>query len=748
MTTRPELKTRIIDAVRTTPQVAYSLHALHELRDRVAGGSAHATPTILQYEAAECGVACLAILLGYYGRWVPIEELREVAGVNRDGTSANNLLLTAARYGLEGRGYTVAPGDLTGDVLPCIVFWEFNHFVVVERRTSEKVWINDPATGPCVITAQDFERAFTGVILALEPGADFVPGGEAPNFVRSIRQTLPGVKAPILAAVLGGFLLVVPGLMIPGLQRAFVDYYMIAGLSRWLWWLVGGIAAIALAKGLLTFLQQRTLARFQVKLGVDTSGRVLWHILRLPMAFFAQRNSGEITNRLMVSDRLTGLLSGSLAVTFIGLLSIVIYAVVMLAYNVPLALVVIAFAALNLALLVLMSRRLSDANRRMLQDEARMQSTMIHGFANLDTYRASGADNLFFRRWAGEHAKVVSAEQAMAFWQRLLAGLPILLGTIAGACIVFIGGMGVMQGTVSIGMLVAFQALMANFNAPVTSVMGLTAQLQQARGHIDRLGDVGRQRVDPILEAPDESGVIPALHGALDIQGLTFGYTTVTAPFLRDISLKAPAGGRVAITGATGSGKSTLARLMVGLMTPRDGVIRIDGIDLARLSAPVLRSAVAYVDQTTTLFAGTVRENLTMWDLTISEDRVVAAARDAMVHEMIASRPMAYETRVDDNGRNFSAGERQRLAIARALAVDPVLIVFDEAMSSLDSIAEQGIIDNIRRRGCTCILISHRISTLRDCDEIIVLDEGRIVERGRHTALMAAHRHYQKQVEA
>jgi NHLM bacteriocin system ABC transporter peptidase/ATP-binding protein len=740
------LKRKNINAMSRTARLFAD--AWSKLRARIADASVHRTPTILQYEAAECGVACLAIVLAYYGRWVPIEELREVAGVNRDGTNAKNLLLTAERYGLKGGGYTVGPDDLTDGVLPCVVFWEFNHFVVVERRTSEKVWINDPATGPRIITTQDFDRAFTGVILALEPGPDFAPGGEAPDLVRSIRQTLPGFEAPIAAAVLSGFLLVVPGLVIPGLQRAFVDYYMIAGLSDWLWWLVGGVAAIAVGKGLLTFLQQRTLARFQVKLGVATSGRVLWHILRLPMGFFAQRNGGEITNRLMVSDRLTGLLSGSLAVTFIGLLSIAIYAVVMLAYNVPLALVVIAFALLNLALLVWLSRRLSDANRRMLQDEARMQSTMIQGFANLDSYRASGAENLFFRRWAGAHAKVVSAEQTMAFYQRLLAGLPILLGTIAGACIVFIGGVGVMQGTVSIGMLVAFQTLMANFNAPVTSVMGLTAQLQQTRGHIDRLGDVTRQRVDSILDAAEEPTTIPALYGAMDIENLAFGYTTVAAPFLHDISCKVPAGGRIAITGATGSGKSTLARLMVGLMTPREGVIRIDGIDLARLSAPLLRSAVAYVDQTTTLFAGTVRENLTMWDLTISEDRMVAAARDAMVHEVIASRPMAYETRVDDNGRNFSAGERQRLAIARALAVDPVLIVFDEAMSALDSVAEQGIIDNIRRRGCTCILISHRISTLRDCDEIIVLDQGRIVERGRHATLMAARRFYHQQVEA
>ncbi len=713
----------------------------------MAGASRLRTPTVIQHESAECGVACLAILLAHYGRWVPIEELRDVAGVNRDGTKALNLLRTAERYGLEGAGYTIDPDDLVPAVLPCIVFWNFNHFVVVEGRTADKVWINDPATGPRVVTAREFDQAFTGVMLALEPGPHFIKAGHAPALRRGVRETLSGFGPAVTAAILAGFLLVVPGLVIPGIQRAFVDYYMIAGLDDWLWWLVGGIAAVAVAKALLTFVQQRTLARFQVRLGASVSGRVFWHILRLPMAFFAQRNSGDIANRLTAGDRLTGLLSGNVAVTSINLLAILIYATVMLSYDVPLGLIVVAFALLNLALLTLFSRRLSDSYRLMLQDEARMQSTMLQGFANIETYRASGTESLFFRRWAGAHAKVVSAEQAMTYWQRLLSGLPILLTTVAGVCIVLIGGMRVMEGTVSVGMLVAFQTLLNNFNSPVISVMGLGAQLQQTRGHIDRLGDVTNQRIDPML-ADTNMSELSASHWALELDHVAFGYAAVNAPFLRDISLKFAPASRTAVTGPSGSGKSTLARLIVGLSAPREGSVRFGGIDLANLPTPLLRSAVAYVDQTTTLFAGTVRENLTMWDPTISEERMVAAARDAMVHEVIASRPMAYETRVQENGRNFSSGERQRLAIARALAVDPVLIVIDEAMSALDSVVEQAIIDNIRRRGCACILISHRVSALRDCDEILVLDEGCIIERGRHSALFAAEGAYRTLVEA
>jgi NHLM bacteriocin system ABC transporter peptidase/ATP-binding protein len=718
------------------------------MTDFSARSARRRTPTVFQHEAAECGVACLGMILGYHGRFVPLEELREVAGVNRDGIKASNIVKTAARYGLAGKGFTIEIKDLPAVDLPAIMFWNFDHFVVAEGCKGDRVFINDPATGPRVITMREFDAAFTGVVLTFAPTADFKAGGEAPSLLRGIRESLAGFRVPLAGAVLAGFLLVIPGLLVPGLQRAFVDYFLIGGLDHWLYWLIGSIAAVALVKGIITFLQQRTLARFQVRYGVSTSGRLLWQILHLPVPFFAQRNSGDVANRLTAADRLTGLISGSLAVALINLLVIAIYAAVMATYDAPLTLLVVAFAALNLALLIWLSRRLSDAHRRMLQDDARLQAMTLQGFANLDAYRASGSEGLFFRRWAGAHAKVVSAEQAMSFWQRLLGSLPVMLTTIAGVAIVLYGGMRIMEGTLSIGMLVAFQALMLNFNAPVAGFIGVGGQLQQTRGYVDRLGDILRQRLDPMLAGEAGLDDLPTPRGSLTVDRLAFGYAAVNAPFIRELALDVPAGSRIAIVGATGSGKSTLGKLIVGLLTPRSGGICLDGIEIARLPPPVLRGAVAYVDQTTTLFAGTVRDNLTLWDTTIAEDRMVAAAQDAMVHEVIASRPTAYETKVEENGRNFSGGERQRLAIARALAVDPVLIVFDEATSALDAVSEQAIFDNIRRRGCTCVLISHRMSAVRDCDEIVVLDAGRIIERGRHSVLIAAGGPYKRLVDA
>jgi NHLM bacteriocin system ABC transporter peptidase/ATP-binding protein len=711
-----------------------------------SGARPRRTPTVFQHEAAECGVACLAMVLAYYGRWVPLEELREMAGVNRDGTKASNLVKIAARYNLQAAGYTIKPEDLAAAKLPAIVFWSFNHFVVVEGRAGERVWINDPATGPRVITTREFDEAFTGVLLTFVPKPDFQPGGHAPALIGAIRERLAGFGVAVAAVTIAGFLLVAPGLVIPGLQRAFIDYYLIAGLHDWLWWLIGGIAAIAVLKGLLVYLQQRTLARFQVRFAVATTGRLLWQILHLPIAFFTQRNPGELASRVGIGDRLTGLLSGSVTVTIVNLLAITIYAAVMVTYDVPLAVMVVVFAALNLSLLLWLARRLADAHQRMLQDDGRMQAMMLQGFANMETYRASGTEGLFFRRWAGAHARVVSAEQAMAFWQRLLSSLPIMLTTIAGVCIVLLGGMRVMEGTISIGMLIAFQAIMFNFNAPVTSAIGLSGQLQQTRGYVDRLGDVMRQPLDPLLRN-DRKVDLPVPRGALELDGVSFGYAAVNAPFLRDISLQIAPGGRIALTGASGSGKSTLGKLIVGLLMPRAGAIRLDGVDIMQLPGTVLRSSVAYVDQTTSLFAGTVRDNITMWDATITDERMVAAAKDAMIHDMIAARPNAYETRVDESGRNFSGGERQRLSIARALAVDPVLVVFDEATSALDAVVEKAIFDNIRRRGCTCVLISHRLSAMRDCDEIVVLENGQILERGRHGVLMANGKRYPRLVE-
>lgn len=696
------------------------------------------TPTFLQHEVAECGAACLGMVLAYFGRWVSLEELRYATAVNRDGTKASNIVRAAKLYGIAAKGYTKTPDELANLPMPAVVFWNFNHFLTVEGVSDGRVWVNDPATGPRTMTLAEFDEGFTGVVLTFERTPEFQTGGEAPSLFGNIRSQLSRVRSGLVGVVLAGFLLLIPGLLLPGLQRAFTDYYLIAKKENFLWWILAGLLALAVARGSMVMLQHHVMARLQLRLGVTSNSQLLWHILHLPTNYFAQRNAGEIAGRTSIADRFTGLLSGSVGFAIVNLLTIAIYALVMLTYSPRLTLIVVVFALINLSLLVWMVRFLSDLHRRSLQDDARLQGTTVQGFANLDNYRASGTEDLFFRRWAGAHAKMVSAEQNMNNYRRLLNNAPVLLNSVAGVAIVLFGGFGVMEGAISIGMLVAFQTLASMFNAPVASFVGIGAQLQETHGYADRIGDVLRQPADPMLDARREAGPLPKFSGRVEVENVSFGYSPITPPQLVDVSLSITPGARIGIVGGSGSGKSTLGRLLVALAAPQKGEIRLDGVAIDKIDNTALRTTVGYVDQTTSLISGSIRENLTMWDTSIPEERIVAAARDAAVHEVIASRPSAYDSKLTENGGNFSGGERQRLAIARALVSDPCMIVLDESMSALDAVAEMNIVDNIRRRGCTCVLIAHRISAVRDCDEILVLEQGRVVERGGHEQLMAA----------
>ncbi len=705
-------------------------------RFRNAGGTRVHTPTVLQMEAVECGAASLAMILAYHGKIVPLEEVRTACGISRDGSNAKNILLAARGYGLEAKGYRKEIDDLPDVPLPVIAFWNFNHFVVLEGKKNGLYYLNDPGMGPRRVTEEEFSDAFTGVVLTFAPGSEFAPGGARPSLVAALKSRLTGSGGTVAFAALAGLALVVPGLAIPIFSRIFVDDYLVGGMSDWLRPLLLGMAITALLRGGLSWLQQHYLLRLETKLAVSTSSRFLWHVLRLPMSFFTQRYAGDISSRVAINDRVAQLLSGRLASTAIDVLMVAFYSLLMFTYDWMLTLIGIAAAALNLGAMMLVSRRRVDGNRRLLQEGGKLNGVSMNGLQTIETLKAAGGESDFFATWAGYEAKYVTAEQELRVQTQTFAMVPPLLQLLTTAVVLGVGGYRVMMGDLTMGMLVAFQSLMASFLAPVNALVDLGATLQSMQGNMNRLDDVLRYPVDSqAMEDTPAEGAFDKLEGYVELKDIRFGYSPLAPPLVEGFHLKLAPGARVALVGSSGCGKSTLAKIVMGLFEPWSGEVLFDGKPRSALPRQVLANSVAMVDQDIFLFEGSIRDNLTLWDPTVPQQQIVAAAKDASIHDDVTARIGGYDSRLEEGGANLSGGQAQRLEIARALAGNPRVLVLDEATSALDTVTEEAIDRNLRRRGCTCIIVAHRLSTIRDCDEIIVLDRGKVVQRGTHDEL-------------
>lgn len=732
------------------------------------------TPTVLQMEAVECGAAALSIVLSYYGRIVPLEELRAACGVSRDGAKASSIVKVARNYGLNAKGYRKEPADLRALNLPLIVFWNFNHFLVVEGFAKNgHVYLNDPASGPRTVTAAEFDQSFTGVVLTFEPGADFQPGGERPNLLKSLHRRLPGSETALTYVVLAGLALVIPGVIIPNFIRIFVDDILVKGLDHWLMPLIASMMLIMLVNGLLTWLQELYLLRLETKLALTSASRFFWHVLRLPIEFFDQRYAGDIGSRVAINDRVARLLSDELATTMVNMMTVLFYVILMLQYSISLTMIGLLVVGLNLVALHFVSRQRVDASRKSVQEEGKLMGAAMGGLQNIEMLKASGTDSEFFARWAGYHAKLLNADQQLAIYNHWLSVLPPFLSTVNLTLILTIGGLQVIEGQITMGMLMAFYSLMTSFMTPFNRLMDMGSVLQEVEGDLNRLDDVLRYPVDKpfaadaftpsqrntLLEAFQESppptspeeqptdhstqttdfsdrlvrfSLTRKFGGRIEIRNLTFGYNKLGPPLIENFNLTLEPGSRVALVGGSGSGKSTIASLVTGLYEPWSGQILFDGWPRHEVHRRVLYSSVAMVNQTIFLFEGTVKENLTMWDDKTPETNIIQAGKDAAIHEVIAARPGGYDSYVAENGQNFSGGQRQRLEIARGLINNPTVLVLDEATSALDPLTEKLIDENLRRRGCTCLIVAHRLSTIRDCDEIIVLERGQVIQRGTH----------------
>jgi len=710
------------------------------------------SPTVLQMEAVECGAAALAIVLAHHGRWVPLEELRVACGVSRDGSKASNVVKAARGYGLAAKGFKKEPAALRSLALPAILHWNFNHFVVLDGFRKGRVFLNDPATGPREVTEEELDQAFTGVVLTFEPGPEFQRQGDPPRLIPALRRRLAGSRAALVFVLLAGLALAIPGLVVPVFSKIFVDSVLLENRRDWLPALLFAMGGAALLTGALTWIQQVYLLRLETRMAVGSSSRFLWHVLRLPTEFFSQRYAGDISSRVAINDRVAQLLSRDLATNALGAVMVVFFAAVLFQYDAVLTLVGIGVVSLNVAALRYVSRRRVDGNRRLVQDQGKLLGTAIGGLQTIETLKATGGESDLFGRWAGFQAKVVNGQQELERYTQILDAFPPLLSAVNTALILGLGGLRVMNGSLSLGGLVAFQLLMAAFIAPINRLVSLGGRLQMVEGDMNRLDDVLRYRIDP--SAGSGSGELPPvgaavrLNGFLELREVSFGYSRLDPPLIESLHLSLKPGSRVALVGGSGSGKSTISRLVTGLYEPWGGEILFDGRRRRETPAGVLTGSLAAVDQNVFLFEGTVRENLTLWDATIPLPEVVTAAKDACIHEDIAARPGGYDSPVEEGGANWSGGQRQRLEIARALVGRPSVLVLDEATSALDPTTESRIDENLRRRGCTCLIVAHRLSTIRDADEIIVLEKGKVVQRGTHDELKGVDGPYSRLISA
>jgi len=713
------------------------------------GGRAR-TPTLLQMEAVECGAAALGIVLGYYGFYATLEELRATCGVSRDGAKASKVVQAARYYGLDAKGQKLELEEALKQPTPYIAFWGFNHFVVVEGFSGQHVFINDPASGPRKIPRKEFSENFTGVALTMEPGPDFKKGGQKPSTMRALFDRVRNSRQALVYLMAASLLLVIPGILLPAFLKTFIDDVLIRGFNDWVFPLVIGIVVAGLLDGALTYFQQRQFLRLQTKLGIATAGEFFWHVLRLPVGFYTQRYVGDIADRVQSCHRLAMLLAGPLPTNAVNMVTAVFFLVVMLIYSVPLTVAAVFLTALNLIVIRFSNRQRRDLNNVMLNQSAQLTGASMGGLQAIESLKAMGMENDFFVKWAGYQSKTVNTNQKVGAISSWFGAGPSVLAHLTTIMVLGGGAWLIINGQLTIGGLIAFQVLLGHFTAPVQSLLSFNSQLQTIRGDLNRLDDVLRHPQDVSLAGQETAnaavnGPQHNLTGAIEIRDISFGYNP-DMNLIENFSLDLTPGKRVALVGGSGSGKSTLAKLILGLYQPSEGQILFDGVPLTEVPRTAFTASVASVDQDIFLFEGSINENLTLWDSTIPRETVVRAAKDAQIHDDIASRSGGYDSAVAEQGSNFSGGQRQRLEIARALVQNPSVVVLDEATAALDPVTEQLVDDHLRRRGCTCIIVAHRLSTIRDCEEIILLDHGKVAERGTHDELMALEGHYAKLV--
>ena len=715
-----------------------------KVKQPVTNGRAK-VPVVMQMEALECGAASLAMVMAYYDKWVPLEQVRLDCGVSRDGSNAKNVLIAARSYGFEAQGYRCEIDSLKDNMqFPCIIHWNFNHFVVLDGFQGNYAWINDPARGEVKVTMEEFGRSFTGICLQIKPGPDFEPGGKPKSTVEFARRRLRGAGAAVAFVLFSTVIGYLFGIINPLFSRFFMDR-LLTGENREL--LMPFLVLLALMGGaqvITSWVQAVYNMKLNGKMAIVGSSDFMWKILRLPMEFFSQRMGGDILQRQGTNASIASTLVNTLTPLALNTIMMIFYLVVMVRYSVLLSILGIFTIILNLLVSRIISAKRVNVTRVQMRDSGKLASATVSGIQMVETIKASGAENGYFQKWAGYQASVNTQNVKYAKINQYLGMIPTLLSAVAESSVLILGVWLTMYGNFTLGMIMTFQQFLSSFMSPAMTLISAGQTIQEMRTQMERVEDVMQYPEDPnFSDHPlDEDADYSKLSGSVELKHVTFGYSRLGQPLIQDFSMSMKPGSRVAFVGSSGCGKSTLSILISGLYQPWSGEILFDGKPISQIDRSVFTGSVAVVDQDIVLFEDTIANNIKMWDESIEDFEMILAARDAQIYDDIMARDGGFYGKLTEGGKDLSGGQWQRIEIARVLAQDPSIIIMDEATSALDAKTEYELVKAVKDRGITCIVIAHRLSTIRDCDEIIVLDKGKVVERGTHEELYAKGGYY------
>lgn len=696
-------------------------------------------PVVMQLEALECGAASLAMVMAYYGKWVPLEQVRVDCGVSRDGSKAKNIYLAAQHYGFDMKAYSMGPEKLREiGQFPCIIHWNMNHFVVLNGFKGKNVYINDPARGTVKVTWEEFDKSFTGVVLIPTPSESFEPGGKRRSTVDFAKKRLIGTGAAVVFVMLTTVISYLFGIANSVTSRIFMDRLLTKINPDWLYPFIGIMVFLAAIELIIAWAQTVYSLKINGKMAVIGNTSYMWKVLRLPMEFFSQRLAGDIQNRSEMNASIAGILVDTFAPLVLNTLMMVFYLILMIKQSPLLTLIGISALIINAFMSRIISEKRLNVTRVQMRDAGKLAATTVTGIEMIETIKASGAENGFFQKWAGYQASVNSQQVKSAKVDQFLGMIPAFLSTVANYAVLVLGVWLTMDGKFSLGAVMMFQGFLGSFMSPAMTLVTAGQTIQEMRTQMERIEDVMEypDDVNVSYEPEGNEGEFRKLGGSIELRDVTFGYSRLEAPLIEDFSLKMKPGDRIALVGASGCGKSTISKLISGLYRPWSGEILFDGKPRRAYAREVLTGSVAVVDQDIIIFEDTIANNIKMWDNTIQDFEMILAARDAQIHDDIMRKEGGYQYKLTSGGKDLSGGQRQRMEIARVLAQDPSIIILDEATSALDARTEYEVVNSIRDRGITCVVIAHRLSTIRDCDEIIVLDKGKVVERGTHEELM------------